>query len=67
MIEAYIWRMQNTVVQYIATQSLMDLCEATERNKGAQVGMWWWEQAVIYLVGARDTASIAGEADKDGM
>ena len=57
--------MQNTVVQYIATQSLMDLCEATERKKGAQVGLRWWEQADIDLTGSRDTAAAA--ADEGGL
>ena len=59
--------MHNTVVQYIATQSLMDLCKVVERKQGARVGMRWWEQEGVYLTGARDTAAIAAEEDKDGM
>ena len=40
-MEEYVrWR-QNTVAQYIATQSLLDLCEGSERAPGARVGMWW--------------------------
>ena len=54
-------------MQYISTRSLMDLCKAVERKQGAQVGMRWWEQESIYLTGARETAAIAAEADKDGM
>ena len=34
-METYIRRNQNTYVQYIATRSLMDLCEATEKKQGA--------------------------------
>ena len=40
------------VAQYIATKSLVDLCEGSKRAPGAQVGMWWWEQALIDLAGA---------------
>ena len=38
----YIWRRQNTVAQYIATQSLLDLHEGSERVPGALVGVQWW-------------------------
>ena len=27
---------------YIATRSLLDLCEGSERAPGAQVGIRWW-------------------------
>ena len=64
-METYIWKRQNTVTQYIDTQSLMDLCEVTERMQGARVGMQWWEKASIDLAGARETA--AEEADEDGL
>ena len=37
--ETYILKRQNTVVQYIVTRSLLDLCEATERTQGARMGM----------------------------
>ena len=50
-MDTYIWRMQNMVAQYIAMQSLMGLCEMAERKQGAQLGMWWWKKAVIYLAG----------------
>ena len=41
-MEEYIRRRQNTVVQYITTRSLLDMCEGSERAPGAQVGMRWW-------------------------
>ena len=41
------------VAQYIAMQSLLDLCEGLERALGYRVGMQWWEQAGIYQEGAR--------------
>ena len=40
-METSIWRSQNTVAQYIATRSLLYLCEVVERNQGAQVRMCW--------------------------
>ena len=50
-------------------QSLLDLCEATERSPGARVGRQWWEQADIDLTGTRETAAAAAaaEADEDDM
>ena len=65
--EEYIWKSQNTVAQYISIQFLLDLCEVTERTPGAQVGMRWWEQVEIDLVGERETSVATVEADKDGM
>ena len=32
LMTAYIWRRQNTFVQYISTQFLLGLCEAAERK-----------------------------------
>ena len=49
------------VAHYIATRSLLDLCEGSERAPGAQVGMRWWEQVGINLVGARKGAAVAAE------
>ena len=60
LTETYIQRSQNTVTQYIATQLLLEICEAAERNQGERVGMQWWEQAGI------DLAAMA-DVDEDGM
>ena len=35
---------QNMVAQYIATQTLVDLCEGTTQIGGAMVEMRWWDQ-----------------------
>ena len=67
VMEEYSWRRQNAVTQFIDTQSLLDLCEETERTPGARVGVWWWEQAGFDLSGARETTESAEEADGDGM
>ena len=39
-IEEYIRQHKNTVTQYIAMRSLLDLCEGSLRAPGEQVGMW---------------------------
>ena len=64
-METYIWRRQNTVAQYIATQLILDLCKAVERKRGERVGILWLEQAVIDLTGKRET--VEADADEDGM
>ena len=64
MMEEYTQRRQNTVVQYIDTQSLLDLCERLERAPRSQVGMRWWEQAGINLAGEREAEDT--EAERDG-
>ena len=64
-MQEYVWRGQNTFLQYIATQSLMDLCEGTERSPGSQVGMQWWDQVDINLAGARETTAESAEEEED--
>ena len=62
-MEEYIWKQQNTVAQYIATQSLLDLFEGSERAPGAWVGMQWWDQEGINMAGAREATASAAEAE----
>ena len=62
-IKEYVRRRQNTVAKYIATKLLLDLCEGSERDHGAEVGIWWWEQAIIDLVGAQETAAAVVEEE----
>ena len=52
-IGEYIRRWQNTVTKYIATLSLIDLCEGLERALGERVGIRWWEQEGINMTGER--------------
>ena len=66
-MKEYIWRSQNAVVQYNTMQSLLDLYEATERTPGDRVGMHWWEQTDINLLGAREMAAAVEEADEGMM
>ena len=67
MMEEYIRRRQNTVAHYIATRSLVDLSEGTERAPRARVGMRWWEQVGIELAGAREVeaATVEGEGGEE--
>ena len=58
-MEDYIRRWQNTVAWYIATRSLLDLCEGSERAPGMQVGMCWWEHTRINLMRAREAVAAA--------
>ena len=64
MTETYIRRRQNLVAQYIVTRTILEMCEAAERKRGARVEMRWWEQAGVDLAGARE---MAAEADEDGL
>ena len=43
-VEAYIYRLQNTVSQFIATRPIIDLCLATERHPWSRVVNRWWDQ-----------------------
>ena len=50
-VETYVSRCQNTVVQFIATRPIMNLCLAVERGAGSRVAKWWWEKDMLYLEG----------------
>ena len=62
-MEEQVKRRQNTVAQYISTQSLLDLCEGSDRDPRARVGMQCWEQAIIDLAGAQEAAVAAAEEE----
>ena len=50
---------QNTFAQYIATRPILDLCERSTWRPGARVSRRWWEQARIYLEGAKKRVTEA--------
>ena len=58
-------RRQNTVVQYIATRPILDLCERSTRRPGARVSRRWWEQAGIDLEGVKKRAAVEAEEATD--
>ena len=60
-MEEYIWICQNTVKQYIAMRSMLDLCEGSEREPSVWVGMRFWEKAGINLLGEREATATAAE------
>ena len=60
-IGTYIMRRQNTVVQYIATRPIIDLCERSAQRPGARGSRRWWEQDDIYLEGGKKSSAEASE------
>ena len=57
-----VMRRQNTIVQYIATRPILDLCERSTWRLEARVARRWWEQAGIDLEGANKRAAAAEAA-----
>ena len=53
--------MQNTVVQYIATRPILDLCEKSVRNSGDWVYGRWWDQEGINLEGERERVEMTSD------
>ena len=49
-VETYILCRQITIAEYIATQTILDLCLVAERRPRAGVLVRWWEQAGLDLV-----------------
>ena len=62
-IGTYITRRQNTVAQYITTQTILDLCERSAQRPGARVSQRWWEQDGIDLEGGKNRYTAAAELD----
>ena len=58
-IRKSVTRRQNTVVQYIATQPIMDLCERATQRLGARVSWRRWDKDGIDLEGAKKRAAEA--------
>ena len=52
-IRTSILNRQNTVVQYIATRPLLDLCEGARAREGAKIPLRWWHQVGIELEAAK--------------
>ena len=50
-VETYVSRRQNTVTQFIANRSIMDLCLLEERRPGSRVTNQWWEHDRLYVEG----------------
>ena len=48
-VKAYVSFHHNTVAQFIADRTIIDLCLAAERRPGSQVANCWWEQERLDL------------------
>ena len=58
--------MQNTVLQYIATRPILELCDQYDQRPVVRVSQRWWEQAGIDLEGAKKRAvESATDSDSD--
>ena len=44
-------------------RSLLYLCEGSERDHGARVGVRWWEEEGIDLVGTQEAAAAVEEEE----
>ena len=58
---AYVMERQNTDAQYIATRTVLDLCEETVRRYGVWFSRIWWEQEGLDL--SRTRAAVESEED----
>ena len=43
-VETYVFLRQNTVAQFIATRTIIDLCLDMEWRPGSRVTNWWWDK-----------------------
>ena len=70
-VETYIFCIQNTAEQFIATRHIMDLCLMAERRPGPWVSRRWWEQDRLDVEGMRTadwrSEMTEGGEDIDGM
>ena len=57
--------MQNTVVQYIATQTILDLCERSVQRPRDWVYWRWWEQEGLDIEGEKYRATAESDEEKD--
>ena len=64
-IGVYIRNRLNTVAQYIATRSIMDLCERTVRRLGGWIARRWWEQEGINIAGEREQTEAAADREEE--
>ena len=62
---AYVMERQNTVVKYIKTRLILELCKKKVRRPGTWVARSCWENMVLNLAGARAVAAAAADG-KEG-
>ena len=60
-VEACVLSSQNTATQYIATRTIMYLCEEMVRILGTWDVKRWWEKDVLDLLGALEVVTASEE------
>ena len=63
-IRTSILQRQNMIAQFIATRSILSLCEVTERRPGTLVPRSWWEQTGIGCKAAMESAAAKNGEEK---
>ena len=63
--ETYVSLCHNTITQYIATRSIMDLCLQIKRSPGPRVETIWWEHKCLYLEGIQ--TAVRGVEQMEGV
>ena len=64
-IRKAVTRMQNMVAQYIATRTIMGLCERATQREVARVSRRWWGQEGLDLEAAKERAAEALATDSE--
>ena len=52
------------VAQYIATRTILDLCDRSARIPGVWVSRWWWEQDGLGLERAKERAVAKSDGEE---
>ena len=61
---SYFLKRQDTVVQYIAARTILDLCEKTLQRPGYWIARIWWDQEGLDLAGAREMVAAAADREE---
>ena len=69
-VDTCVYRLQNTVAQFIVTRPIMDLCLAVDCRPGSRVEKRCWDQYILDLevtrTAAREAERMEGGEDTDG-
>ena len=64
-VETYITQKYKTVAQYIATRTILELCEEADWHSGEWVLKRWWDQEGKNLSGGGSSAATAEEIEDE--
>ena len=64
VVETYVLRRQNTIVQYIVIRLILELCLAVDRQPGMQVMIRWWEHTGLDL--GQEEKEMEVEMEEEG-